>query len=258
MKELDMRSVSRWLLAIMLCGFSITELAAQCPARPDSGTVVTNPFSISSQNGVFSAQMTLALSVDSAGYTHYCYKYTAPSGVVESPTWRLNPGDTLNLEILNRIKSQDDSAMNMAPSEDAVCGDGGAITVSSTNVHFHGMEVPPKCHQDDVINTVIQPGSAGFKFNIQIPKVQPPGLYWYHPHIHGFTEFQVNGGAAGALIVEGIEKVRPEVAGLAEKVLVVRQQYLIPWVPGPYELTLNYQVAPQLGGSHPLIQMKPG
>jgi FtsP/CotA-like multicopper oxidase with cupredoxin domain len=258
MKELDMSWVSKWLLVIVLCGFSIPELVAQCPARPEPGTVVNNPFSISSQNGVFSAQMTLAHSVDNAGYTHYCYKYTAPSGVVESPTWRVKPGDTFNLDILNRIKDTDSMTMNMASSEESVCGDSGPITVSSTNVHFHGMLVPPKCHQDDVINTVIQPGSAGFKFNMQIPTAQPPGLYWYHPHIHGFTEFQVNGGAAGALIVEGMEKVRPEVSGLTEKVLIVRQQYLVPWVPGPYQLTLNYQVASTIGGARPIIQMKPG
>ena len=108
-----------------------------------------------------------------------------------------------------------------------------------------------------MLNTLIQPGSAGFQFNVPIPTTQPPGLYWYHPHVHGFTEFQVNGGAAGALIVSGMEKVRPEVAGLTERVFVVRQQYLVPWIPGPYLLTLNYQVAPFLGVA-PIIQMKPG
>jgi FtsP/CotA-like multicopper oxidase with cupredoxin domain len=82
-------------------------------------------------------------------------------------------------------------------------------------------------------------------------------LYWYHPHIHGFTEFQVNGGAAGAIVVKGMEKVRPEVGGLVERVFVVRQQYLVPWIPGPYQLTLNYQVA-AFPGPYPIIKMQPG
>jgi FtsP/CotA-like multicopper oxidase with cupredoxin domain len=138
------------------------------------------------------------------------------------------------------------------------CGDTGAMTLQSTNVHFHGLNVPPVCHQDDVLTTLIQPGTPGFEFNIQIPTTEPPGLYWYHPHIHGFTEFQVNGGAAGAIVVEGMEKVRPEVAGLTERVFVLRQQYLVPWVPGPYQLTLNYQVAAAPGAPSPIIQMKPG
>ena len=53
-----------------------------------------------------------------------------------------------------------------------------------------------------------------------------------------------------------MEKVRPEVTGLTERVFVVRQQYLVPWVPGPYQLTLNYQVTTSTGG--PIIQMQPG
>jgi FtsP/CotA-like multicopper oxidase with cupredoxin domain len=257
---------SRWLLAIVLaivlCGLSAAELWAQCPARPDSGTVVSNPFSISSQNGVLSAELTMEHSVDKFGYTHYCYEYSTGSGIAEAPTLRLNRGDELVLNILNRIKDDDPMKMKMtmAPTSDNQCGDGGDFTIDSTNVHFHGMNIPPKCHQDDVLTTLIQPGHGAFKYDIRIPQDQKPGLYWYHPHVHGFTEFQVNGGAAGALIVEGMEKIHPEVAGLSERVFVIRQQYLVPWVPGPYQLTVNYQVSPLVGGnaSKPVIQMKPG
>jgi FtsP/CotA-like multicopper oxidase with cupredoxin domain len=230
----------------------------QCPDRPATGTVVADAPSIVSQNGTLSAQFTMAQSVDIFGYTHYCYKYLVGTQVIEAPTLRLNPGDKLGLDIVNRNNQQDAGMMKMdMGSAGAVCGDKGAVTVSSTNVHFHGLNVPPTCHQDDVITTLIQPGTAGFQYGMQIPAAEPPGLYWYHPHIHGFTEFQVNGGAAGALVVEGMEKYRPEVTGLTERVFVVRQQFLVPWVPGPYQLTINYQVAPFLGGG-PIIQMKPG
>ena len=54
-----------------------------------------------------------------------------------------------------------------------------------------------------------------------------PGLYWYHPHIHGFSTKQVLGGASGALIVEGIERAEPKIAGLPERVLVIRDQDLL-------------------------------
>ncbi len=259
-----MRSVSKWAFAIIVCGFSFLNLAAQCPDRPVSGTVVNDPFSIPAQNGVLSAQMTMAHSVDGNGYTHYCYNYNAGNQVIEAPTLRVNPGDQLLLKIVNRIQNDDpmkvkmQGAMPMTDSPDANCGDGGAMTIDATNVHYHGMNVAPICHQDNVINTLIQPGTPGFEYKIPIPPTQPPGLYWYHPHVHGFTEFQVNGGAAGALIVQGMEKVHPEVAGLTERVFIVRQQFLVPWIPGPYQLTLNYQVVPVLGGAKPVIQMKPG
>ncbi len=257
----------RWLLAIVFCGCSVLSFAASsdCPARPASGTVVRDPYAISSQNGALDAKFTLAYSVDQYGYTHYCYKYDVSGKIEEAPTLRLKPGDTLNLGILNRIENQDQNAakmkmnMSMKKSGDAgqVCGDGGEPTLDSTNVHFHGLNVPPVCHQDDVIDTLIQPGSPEFKFSIQIPTTEPPGLYWYHPHVHGFTEFQVNGGAAGAIVVEGMEKYRPEVLGLTERIFVIRQQYLVPWIPGPYQLSINFQPAPFAGGV-PIIKMKPG
>ncbi len=251
---------SRCLLALVLGGFSVLKLAASdCPARPAPGTLVSDPFAIEAQNGVLKAKLVLAHSVDEQGYTHYCYKYDAGGQVVEAPTFRVNPGDQLDLEVVNRIKESNGNAamkMDMETPGSKVCGDTGAATVDSTNVHFHGLNVSPVCHQDDVINTLIQPGSAGFKFAVQIPSTQPPGLYWYHPHIHGFTEFQVNGGAAGAIVVEGMEKYRPEVTGLTERIFVIRQQYLVPWIPGPYQLTVNYQVAPFVG-QKPVVQMKP-
>lgn len=255
-----MRWLSWWLLAIVGCGFfSLKARAQDCPARPNSGTVVADPYTIPSQNGALSAQFVLQHSVDSGGYTHYCYNYQTATQIVEAPTLRVNPGDVLNLNVVDNITNTDATRMNMNMAASTTpCGDGGTATINSTNVHFHGMNVPPVCHQDDVINTLIQPGSPGFQYSVHVPTYQPPGLYWYHPHVHGFTEFQVNGGAAGALIVNGMEKVRPEVAGLTERVFVIRQQYLVPWIPGPYDLSINYQVAPTLGGSTPIIQMQPG
>ena len=255
-----MRSLPMWLLTILMCGVPFVKLAAasDCPDRPVSGSIVNDPYSISSTNGILAADLTLAHSVDKAGYTHYCYKYNAAGQIIEAPTLRLSPGDTLHLDVANRIKDNGDAkmAMHMENPTGQTCGDGGDATLDSTNVHFHGLNIPPVCHQDDVINTLIQPGTKAFKFSIQIPTTEPPGLYWYHPHIHGFTEFQVNGGAAGAIVVEGMEKYRPEVQGLTERVFVIRQQYLVPWIPGPYQLTINYQVAPFVGAK-PIIQMKP-
>ena len=256
-----MRTILRLLFAIVIGGISLQLALGQCPARPNSGTVVQDALSLESQNGTLSAELTMGYSVDTYGYSHYCYKYPTATGAVESPTLRLNPGDELLLGIKDDITSSTAdsmSGMDMSAPAGGVCGDGGTATVQSTNVHFHGLNVPPICHQDDVLTTLIQPGSPGFQYKMQIPTTEPPGLYWYHPHVHGFTEFQVNGGAAGALIVEGMEKYRPEVTGLTERVFVIRQQFLVPWVPGPYELTLNYQTASAFEGPEPIIQMKPG
>lgn len=254
-----MRSVTRSALATAIVGLFSLRAAAQCPPRPTPDTVVQDAPSIYSQNGVLRADLGLGYSVDANGYTHYCYTYQNSAAVVEAPTLRLNPGDRLLLHVKDNIIAGKESvsAMDM-PLSGPTCGDGGTATVNSTNVHFHGLNVPPTCHQDDVLTTLIQPGTAGFLFDTQIPVNEPPGLYWYHPHVHGFTEFQVNGGAAGAIVVEGMEKVRPEVAGLTERVFTIRQQFLVPWVPGPYMLTFNFQQAGIVQGPSPIIQMKPG
>jgi FtsP/CotA-like multicopper oxidase with cupredoxin domain len=251
-----MRLVSWCVPAVMLFGAICSDsVAAQdCPTRPARGSVVQNPFSLSSQGGVLTATFNMARSVDTFGYTHYCYKYSAGGQVMEAPTLRLNPGDRLNLKVVNSIQDSDAMKMIMPAGSGPKCGDGGAETLDSTNVHFHGLNIPPTCHQDDVIDTLIQPGSPGFQYSIQIPQTEPPGLYWYHPHVHGFTEFQVNGGAAGAIVVEGMEKYRPEVKGLTERIFLIRQQYLVPWIPGPYQLSVNYVTTQSQIGDGDVVQ----
>jgi len=253
----------RLAIAVQLVGLALVTASAQvgnCPARPDPGDTIVNPLDLYSQSGALTLELDLNDGVDSAGYTHDCFNYTDASGnVTEAPTLRLNPSDTLNLALGNylepvtpkpKLKKQ---PMHMGPMKmlskspmDVGCS-GGTITEYSTNMHFHGLNVPPVCHQDDVINTIIQPTDPPFQYSIQIPSNEPPGLYWYHPHPHGFTTNQVNGGASGALIVSGIENVKPQVAGLTEQVLMIRQQFLNPgsWLPGPYELTLNFETVVQ-------------
>jgi FtsP/CotA-like multicopper oxidase with cupredoxin domain len=107
------------------------------------------------------------------------------------------------------------------------CAGGGEMSAVATNIHFHGLSIPAECHQDDVLRTSVLPGDPGFEYRFRIPATQPPGLYWYHPHMHGFSKVQVLGGASGALIVEGIERANSELAGLPERVLVIRDQDLL-------------------------------
>src|ERR1700722_6611860 len=101
-----MRGELKILLAVLLCGFPSLKSAAQCPARPQPGSVVKDPLALASQNGVLSASFTMGTSVDQFGYTHYCYKYQPSGGkVAEAPTLRLSPGDQLQLNITDDIVS---------------------------------------------------------------------------------------------------------------------------------------------------------
>jgi FtsP/CotA-like multicopper oxidase with cupredoxin domain len=191
--------------------------------------LVPEPEDLRSENGVLQVDLTVRNERQKDGSTRYCY--VLPDGS-ESPTLRLKPGDLLVLRLTNALKDADPPAEAShahshphAVSVSDPCTS-GAMTATSANLHFHGLTIPPVCHQDDVIRTSIQPTDPPFEYRFRIPDGEPPGLYWYHPHIHGFSSRQVLGGASGALIVEGIERAVPEVAGLPERVLVIRDQDL--------------------------------
>jgi FtsP/CotA-like multicopper oxidase with cupredoxin domain len=199
--------------------------------RPSAGSAVPEPEDLRSQNGVLKVDLAVRNFTELSGSTRYCYIYGEGS---QSPTLRLNPGDLLILNLKNDLSDPKHAAATAnhthrnAKSEDhAEPCQSGAMTSTSTNLHFHGLTVPPVCHQDDVVNTSIQPSDAPFEYRFRVPANEPPGLYWYHPHIHGFSKTQVLGGASGALIIEGIERANRQLAGLPERVLIIRDQDLV-------------------------------
>jgi FtsP/CotA-like multicopper oxidase with cupredoxin domain len=80
----------------------------------------------------------------------------------------------------------------------------------------------PKSPGDDVLGTLARPGES-LHYVVRIPKNQEPGLYWYHPHVHGQTAFQVgSAGMSGAIIINGLEHHLPGLAKMRERLIVVR------------------------------------
>ena len=133
---------------------------------------------------------------------------------------------------------------------------------SYTNLHFHGMTIPPVCHQDEVIRTAI-PAGGEFDYRVTIPRDEPPGLYWYHPHPHGFSERQVQGGASGAIIVEGIGRSCPRLRSIPERVILLRDQQRIgpepntPFVPA-WDISANFVPITYSGGQPAVLKTRPG
>jgi len=197
-----------------------------CP-RPTEGGLVREPEELRSKNGVMKVDLVLRDEAEPNGSRRYCYIDAAGQ---ESPTLRVKPGDLVILNLKNELTDPAGPAgphrMHASAQQAGTC-EGGRMTSTSTNLHFHGLEIPPTCHQDDVLRTTIEPGESPFQYRFRVPEDQPPGLYWYHPHIHGFTKVQVLGGASGAIIVEGIERANKAVAGLPERVLIIRDQDLL-------------------------------
>lgn len=200
-----------------------------CPGAT-AGSAASEPLDLRSKDGVLKVSLAVRNSLDSNGHMRYCYVDEHGN---EAPTLRVQPGDTLAITLKNEISipapiSSGGASGHLAmgketPAKHDPCL-GGAMGPAATNLHFHGLAIPPVCHQDDTLKTLVEPGDPPFEYRVQIAKDQAPGLYWYHPHVHGFTEDQILGGASGAIIVEGMEHVVPRVAGLPERVFVIRDE----------------------------------
>ena len=244
-----------------------SDAADQVCARFTSGSIVTAPAELKSRNGTLEVTFKLLTATDSQGLVRYCY--VTDTGI-QAPTLRVNPGDTLIIHFQNDLPSASATAsdnmagMNMALSaKDTVSSAcNGAMVANVSNIHFHGMNVSPACGQDEVVHTLVQPGQS-FDYTVQIPANEPPGLYWYHPHPHGSSEGQVQGGATGALIVEGLQSVDTSLAGLTERTFVLRDQVLpaseandadIP----AWDLSINFVPVTYPAYTPAVIQTNPG
>jgi FtsP/CotA-like multicopper oxidase with cupredoxin domain len=190
--------------------------AAQVCERPKAGSLVVNPFNLRN----LSARRPIDLTVQPGGDDQNCYLYDKK---IEAPTLRIKPGEqgnTLTLRLTNALGTDS----SQAPTVENNCV-GGMPPKNATNLHFHGFNVQPVCHQDEVVTTSIAPNKT-FEYKIDIPGGEPPGLYWYHPHVHMQSEDQVLSGLTGALVVEGIGKFNEKAAKLPERIFVLRDMNL--------------------------------
>jgi FtsP/CotA-like multicopper oxidase with cupredoxin domain len=167
------------------------------PAPPPfagvSGEPLTEPPVRTSANGVL--ETTLEAKVGPAkvagkDVTSYVYEGSFPG-----PTLRLHPGDTLKVQLVNGL---DDI----------------------TNLHTHGFHVSPRDNSDNIF-LHINPGET-FDYEYKLPADHSPGMYWYHPHGHGNTGKQTNGGMAGVILIDGGLDEVPGIAGLTERLLILQ------------------------------------
>jgi FtsP/CotA-like multicopper oxidase with cupredoxin domain len=115
-------------------------------------------------------------------------------GTVPGPTLRVRPGDQLRIRLVNRLDEP-------------------------TNLHFHGLHVPPTGNGDNPFVHVM-PGES-LDYELKVPADHPAGTFWYHPHLHGRSADQVFAGLVGAIVVEGDLDRVPEIAAARERLLVL-------------------------------------
>jgi FtsP/CotA-like multicopper oxidase with cupredoxin domain len=186
--------------------------------RPVAGSAVLPPPDLYSSAGVLNVTFEYVTSLDAQNRTLFCF--VTPDGL-QNPTLHVKPGDKLNIALTNGVpRSPPDAKMEPMVEAEEHCG-ARVMQPGTVNIHFHGMNVSPTCHSDEVVHTLVNPGQS-FAYAIDIPKDEPAGMYWYHPHVHGFSDAAALGGGNGAIEVEGIENVQPKVAKLPSRLLILR------------------------------------
>lgn len=193
-------------------------LADDC-VRPSSGSEVLPPPDLYSSNGHLTVDLHYKTAKTLYGL-NLCFQTAAG---LQSPTLHLLPGDVVTINLTNDLPAVPGGPSQRMSNDTNVCG-ADTMSQSSVNIHFHGLNISPRCHADEVVHTLVNSGQT-FTYQFQVPRNEPPGLYWYHPHVHGIASFAVQGGATGAIVVEGIENIQPAVAGLPQRLVILRDLY---------------------------------
>lgn len=176
-------------LADVLLLLALLGLSASAPCAAGQEGLVEHV----SRNGIL--DVTLAAAAQEVAFDGVRFPGMVYNGRYEGPVLRVRPGDMLRINLVNRLNGP-------------------------TNLHFHGIETTPRGRGDNI--AILVPPGASFDYEVPIPADQPPGMYWYHAHVHGMSVEQVMGGLSGALIVEGAEAMLPQLTGLRERILVLK------------------------------------
>ena len=188
------------MLVLSACGIGGGGSAA--PARgssaaPSLTSDLANPQEVQSSDGIANVSLAAVINPATGGPA------IAYNGAIGMPTIRVSPGDTINVTYADRLP-----ASNVQP-------------YNATSLHFHGLSVSPNAPGDDSIDILAMPGQT-LHYSIAIPASHPPGVYWYHPHPHTESNWQVYNGMSGAIVVNGLASIAPEVAGLPERIMLLR------------------------------------
>ncbi len=112
-----------------------------------------------------------------------------------------------------------------APRLEAKAGDKVRIHFTNrfdqpTNLHYHGLHIPPTGKADNVF-LKINPKET-FTYEFQIHPNQRAGTFWYHPHVHGYVADQLAAGLAGLFVIRGKLDEILEIKSAPEEFLVLQ------------------------------------
>lgn len=113
-----------------------------------------------------------------------------------------------------------------------VLDQGQEVTLNVTNTmpdltttHWHGLHVAPE--HDGGPHSLIMPGTT---WSPSFTVLDKASTYWYHPHAHGLTDYQVTKGAAGMIIVRDAEEAAldlPRTYGVDDIPLILQTKPIV-------------------------------
>lgn len=174
----------------LLMAIAAAPILGRCASsthNPSSQTVIR------SHNGLLELDLTAAMQeISLAGRRATLMAY---NGEVPGPRLEVRAGDRIHIRFTNALPDP-------------------------TNLHYHGLQVPPTGLADNPFR-VVAPGET-VDYDFTLPTDHPSGLFWYHPHAHGFVAPQVFSGLAGPLVVRGAVDDLPEIQAAQEVIWVLQ------------------------------------
>jgi FtsP/CotA-like multicopper oxidase with cupredoxin domain len=119
----------------------------------------------------------------------------AYNGQIPGPRLEAKPGDTVRIHFTNQL-------------------------AQATNLHYHGLHIPPTGNADNIFLTV--PSGETQTYEFTLPKNHSAGTFYYHPHLHELVAEQVFSGLGGIFVVRGELDEIPEVRAAQEEFLFLK------------------------------------
>jgi suppressor of ftsI len=156
------------------------------PAPGAGGAPLRAPAVYRSRHGVLNVTLVASTRVVQIAGRRVVAKVYNGSWV--APTLSIAPGDLVEIKLVNHLHEP-------------------------TNLHFHGLEISPGGHADNIFVTVT-PGRS-FQYRFRLPRDAPTGTFWYHSHLmvpaaeaarypNAGSEEQVFDGLSGLIEVRGL------------------------------------------------------
>jgi suppressor of ftsI len=175
------------------------------PARGVAGAPLREPAVYRSRHGVLNVTLVASSRVVRIAGRRVVAKVYNGSWV--APTLSIAPGDLVEIKLVNHLQEP-------------------------TNLHFHGLEISPGGHADNIFVTV-NPGRS-FQYRFRLPRDAPTGTFWYHSHLmvpaseaarypNAASEEQVFDGLSGLIEVRGLTDDLPaSLRDLPQRYLALR------------------------------------